>query len=193
MTLAPKREIQVEARIRRILEKFINQKFNNFTIMGVEEQYDVGDGRRADVAVLKNDGKPLLIIETKKKYEAGGYRVERLSKPTSEEVVGQAVAYAAILKVRGIYVPFVATANESQLALFMVPENIEQLVDWEAIKRREYGRVIRNFYDYKSKYQLRDRPHSFQKSFSRSCSRPTPVYMLKSIELRIRNKSNTGK
>jgi len=165
VTLAPKREIQVEARIRRILEKFINQKFNNITITGVEEQYDVGDGRKADIAVLKDDGKPLLIIETKKKYESGGYRVERLFMPTSEEVVGQAVAYAAILKGRGIYVPFVATANESQLALFMVPENIEQLVDWEAIKRREYGRVVRDFYDYKNKYQLLHRPHFFSEEF----------------------------
>ena len=165
MTFAPRREIQVEARIRRIFEKFVNQKFNNVTITGVEEQYDVGDGRKADIAVLKDDGKPLLIIETKKKYEAGGYRVERLFMPTSEEVVGQAVAYAAILKSRGIYVPFVATANESQLALFMVPENIEQLVNWEAIRRREYGRVVRNFYDYKNKYQLLHRPHFFSEEF----------------------------
>ena len=165
MTFAPRREIQVEARIRRIFEKFVNQKFNNVTITGVEEQYDVGDGRKADIAVLKDDGKPLLIIETKKKYEAGGYRVERLFMPTSEEVVGQAVAYAAILKGRGIYVPFVATANESQLVLFMVPENIEQLVNWEAIRRREYGRVVRNFYDYKNKYQLLHRPHFFSEEF----------------------------
>jgi len=165
MTLAPRREIQVEAKIRRIFEKFVNQKFNNVTITGVEEQYDVGDGREADIAVLKDDGKPLLIIETKKKYESGGYRVERLFMPTSEEVVGQAVAYAAILKSRGIYVPFVATANESQLALFMVPENIEQLVNWEAIRRREYGRVVRGFYDYKNKYQLQHRPHFFSEEF----------------------------
>jgi hypothetical protein len=165
MTLAPRREIQVEAKIRRIFEKFINQKFNNVTITGVEEQYDVGDGRKADIAVLKDDGKPLLIIETKKKYEARGYRVERLFMPTSEEVVGQAIAYAAILKSRGIYVPFVATANESQLALFMVPENIEQLVNWEAIRRREYGRVVRDFYDYKIRYQLLHRPHFFSEEF----------------------------
>ena len=165
MTFAPRREIQVEAKIRKLLEMFVNQKFSDITIMGVEEQYDVGDGRKADIAVLKDDGKPLLIIETKKKYETGGYRVERLFMPTSEEVVGQAVAYAAILKSRGIYVPFVATANESQLALFMVPENIEQLVNWEAIKRKDYGRVVRNFYDYKNKYQLLHRPHLFSEDF----------------------------
>jgi type I restriction-modification system DNA methylase subunit len=165
VTLAPRREIQVEAKIRKLLEMFFNQKFSDITIMGVEEQYDVGDGRKADIAVLKDDGKPLLIIETKKKYEAGGYRIERLFMPTSEEVVGQAVAYAAILKSRGIYVPFVATANESQLALFMVPENIEQLVNWEAIKRKDYGRVVRNFYDYKNKYQLLHRPHFFSEDF----------------------------
>jgi methylase of polypeptide subunit release factors len=165
LTLAPGREFQVEAKIRRILEKFVDQKFNNVTITGIEEQYDVGDGRKADIAVLKDDGKPLLIIETKKKYEAKDYRAERLFMPTSEEVVGQAVAYVAILKSRGIYVPFVATANESQLALFMVPENIEQLVNWEAIRRRQYGRVVKDFYDYKKKYQLQHRPHFFSEEF----------------------------
>lgn len=165
MAFAPRREIQVEARIRRVLERFVNQRFNNITIMSVEEQYDVGDGRRADIAVLKDDGKPLLIIETKKKYEIRGYRVERLFIPTSGEVVGQAVAYAVLLKSRGIYVPFVATANESQLALFIVPESIEQLVNWEAIKRREYGGVIKDFYDYKDRYQLLHRPHLFSEEF----------------------------
>jgi hypothetical protein len=46
VTLAPRREIQVEAKIRKLLEKFVNQKFSDITIMGVEEQYDVGDGRK---------------------------------------------------------------------------------------------------------------------------------------------------
>jgi len=157
-------EFDVEERIARVLERFVNQRFNDVTITAVERQYDV-DGRRADIAVLKDDGLPILLIETKKKYERGGWRVERRFVPTSEDVVGQAVAYAAILKRRGIYVPFVATANESQLALFTIPEEIEQLVDWRAIEERDYGKVLKNFYEFRHKYLVFHRPHEFSEEF----------------------------
>jgi len=157
-------EVDVEDRIKEVLERFVSQRFNDVTITAVERQYDV-DGRRADIAVLKDDGLPILLIETKKKYERGGWRVERRFIPTSEDVVGQAVAYAAILKRRSIYVPFVATANESQLTLFIVPENIEQLVDWRAIEQRDYGRVLRNFYEFRHDNLVFHRPHRFSEDF----------------------------
>jgi hypothetical protein len=159
-------EVDVEDRIKEVLERFAGQRFNDATIIAVERQYNV-DGRRADIAVLKDDGLPILLIETKKKYERGGWRVERRFIPTSEDVVGQAVAYAAILKRRGIHVSFVAAANESQLALFTVPENIEQLVDWSAIEERDYGRVLRNFYEFRHKYLVFHRPHRFSEEFFR--------------------------
>jgi len=41
------------------------------------------------MVVLKEDGKPLLLVEIKKKYEARGYRVERGFIVTSEDVLGQ--------------------------------------------------------------------------------------------------------
>jgi type I restriction-modification system DNA methylase subunit len=158
-------EINVEDRIKEILERFKNQKFNGVTIINIERQYLVGDGRRADIAVIKDDGKPIIIIETKKKYEVKGYSTERRFIPTSEEVVGQAVAYAAILKRKEIYVPFVATANDSQLALFMISENVEEIVDQEAIKEREYGRVIKRFYEFRQKNLIFHRPHNFSEEF----------------------------
>ena len=117
----PRREIDIEEKIRDVLCKFVNQKFNGITIADVVRQYDI-ENRRADIAVLKDDGKPILIIETKKKYERKGYRSEVSFIPTSEHVVGQVVAYAALLKVyKGMYAPFVATANDTQLVLFTVP------------------------------------------------------------------------
>jgi type I restriction-modification system DNA methylase subunit len=158
-------EINVEDRIKEILERFKNQKFNGVTIIDIERQYPIGDGRRADIAVIKDDGKPIIIIETKKKYEAKGYSTERRFIPTSEKVVGQAVAYAAILKNKGIYVPFVATANDSQLVLFMIPENIEEIVDHEAIKERGYGRVIKRFYEFRQKNLIFHRTHNFSEEF----------------------------
>jgi type I restriction-modification system DNA methylase subunit len=152
-------EIDVESKIAGVLERFVGQKFNGVTITLVKRQYEV-DGRWADIAVLKDDGKPLLIIETKKKKERGGsWSVERHFIITSEDVVGQAASYAALLKRRGVYVPFIATANDRQLALFSVPENIEGLVNWDAIERRDYGRVVKDFYKFKKENLILHKPH----------------------------------
>ncbi|MFP3320915.1 MAG: N-6 DNA methylase, partial [Acidilobus sp.] len=152
-------EPDVQSKIKSVLERFVDQKFNGVTITRVQPEYEV-EGRRADIAVLKDDDKPLLIIETKKKKERGGsWSVERRFIPTSEDVVGQAASYAALLKRIGVYVPFIATANDTQLALFKVPENIDDLVDWEAIDRREYGRVIKDFYEFKKENLILHRPH----------------------------------
>lgn len=152
-------EADLEDKIKSILERFSGQKFNDITIAGVRRQYDV-DGRKADIALLKDDNKPLLIIETKKKYKGmKGWKIERRFIPTSEEVVGQAVSYVALLKRSGVYVPFVATANDRQLALFMVPENVEEIVDWDAISRRDYGNVIKDFYNFKNNNLILHKPH----------------------------------
>jgi hypothetical protein len=156
---APRSEYDVEDKIKSVLERFVGQKFNGVTITRVQPEYEV-EGRRADIAVLKDDGNPLLIIETKKKKERGGsWSVERRFIPTSEDVVGQAASYAALLKRTGVYVPFIATANDRQLALFKVPENIESLVNWNAISKRDYGRVIKDFYEFKKENLILHKPH----------------------------------
>jgi type I restriction-modification system DNA methylase subunit len=155
---APRSEFDVEGKVASVLERFVGQKFNGVTITLVKRQYEV-EGRRADIAVLKDDGKPLLIIETKKKERGGSWSVERHFILTTEDVVGQAASYAALLKRIGVYVPFIATANDRQLALFRVPENIEDLVDWDAIDERDYGRVVKDFYKFKKENLILHRPH----------------------------------
>jgi type I restriction-modification system DNA methylase subunit len=156
---APRSEFDVESKIASVLERFVGQKFNGVTITLVKRQYEV-EGRRVDIAILKDDEKPLLIIETKKKNERGGsWSVERYFIPTSEDVVGQAASYASLLKRIGVYVPFIATANDRQLALFRVPENIEDLVDWDAIDRRDYGRVVKDFYKFRKENLILHKPH----------------------------------
>jgi type I restriction-modification system DNA methylase subunit len=146
-------------RIRDVLKRFENQKFNGVTIKHVETEYRI-DRRSIDVIVFKDDGNPLMIIETKKKRESEhGLRIERISDPSSPSVVGQAVAYVAIFKRNGVYVPFVATVNEERIALLIVPENIEKLVDWNAIDKRVYDKVIKNYYDFYEKYRLRFERH----------------------------------
>ena len=167
MALAPRKEVDVQGRIRDILREFVGQKFNDVTIVGVEPEYEV-DRRSADLAILKDDNKPILLIETKKiKRDARGFSVERRFIVTSEDVVGQVVSYAAILRSKGIYVPFVATANDKQLALFRVPENIEELVDWGAIEKREYDKVIKNFYEFRDQNIILHRTHNFSEEFFR--------------------------
>ncbi|MGC8988405.1 restriction endonuclease subunit M, partial [Infirmifilum sp.] len=142
--------MEVEEKISEILKRFTNQKFHGVTITGIVRQFDRGlEGRRADIAVLKDDGNPLLLIETKKKYEGtGSHKDERRFHVTSEEVLGQVFAYAAILKRNGVYVPFVATANDRQFALFMVPENVDSVANWKAIEERNYGWVLGTDYIY---------------------------------------------
>jgi type I restriction-modification system DNA methylase subunit len=162
-------EVDVKDRIAEVLGRFVNQKFNGITITTVKKEYEV-DGRRADIAVLKDDGLPILLIETKKKYyerRGRGFsvRVETRFIPTSEEVVGQAVAYAALLKRKGVHMPFVATANESQLALFVVPEDIDRLVNWDAIRERDYGRVVGGFYEFRHYNLVFHKSHRFSEEF----------------------------
>jgi type I restriction-modification system DNA methylase subunit len=154
-------EIDVEERISDILKKFINQKFNGITIVGVKRQYDV-ERRHADIAVLKDDNKPILLIETKKKDRSS---IKTRFMPTSEGVVGQPTAYTALLKRKDMHVPFIATANESQLALFTVPDNIDQLVDWNAINKREYDKVIKDFYKFRDNNLVFHRLHKFRDEF----------------------------
>jgi len=159
-------ETQVEDRIRDILLRFLNQRFNGIAIAGVERQYDVGDGRRADIVVLKDDGNPILIIETKRKVERpGSFRVERRFMVTSPEVVGQAMAYAALLYRRGVHVPFIAAANDRQIAVFLVPKDLDRYVNWDAVKERAYGRVIRDFYGYKHGHALLHEAHKFSEQY----------------------------
>jgi len=160
MVCVPRKEEDVKGCIKDAFEKFIGHNFNYVTIVKVESEYEV-DGRAADLAVLKDDKKPILLIETKKiKRGDRGFSVERRFIVTSEDVVGQVIAYAAILKSRGIYVPFVATANDRQLALFVVPENIDELVNWDAIRERRYDKVIRNFYEFRNQNLILHKPHN---------------------------------
>lgn len=166
MSFSIRREIDVEEKIYDILRKFVGKKFNDIPITEIKRQYDVGHGRRADIAVIAG-GTPLLLIETKKKYAYK--RPEKSFLVTSEEVLGQVFAYAAILKKRGIYVPFVATANDRQIAIFLVPEDIDKHVDWEAIEERKYGDVLRREYIYdvlfSDEYRLFHKPIRFREDF----------------------------
>lgn len=119
------REAEVEGKLHHYIFSVLEKR--GFTIESVKfdepkTQYPV-DGKRADIAVILAEGKkPLLIIETKKKYdEAGHYKVIRNIMPTSRVVIDQALWYA-------IYsgASYFATTNGRVFALFRRPEKGEK-------------------------------------------------------------------
>ncbi len=114
-------EAEVESRLHHYIFSVLEKR--GFTVDGVrfdepKTQFPV-NGRRADLAVILAEGKkPLLIIETKRKYdEKGYYRAVRNIMPTSRVVIDQALWYA-------IYsgAPYFATTNGRVFALFRRPE-----------------------------------------------------------------------
>ncbi|MEM3745140.1 MAG: type I restriction enzyme HsdR N-terminal domain-containing protein [Candidatus Bathyarchaeia archaeon] len=113
-------EAEVESKLYHYILSVLEKR--GFIIDGVrfdepKTQFPV-NGRRADLAVLLAGGKPLLVIETKRKYEERGYyRVVRNIMPTSRAVIDQALWYA-------IYsgAPYFATTNGRVFALFRRPE-----------------------------------------------------------------------
>ncbi|MEM4656444.1 MAG: N-6 DNA methylase [Acidilobaceae archaeon] len=167
-------EYDVQQRILTLLENFAKKrlKFNDVSIAHVVMNYEieyVGHNRYPDIAVLVEGEKPLLLIETKKKYEREvTHRAERRFHVISEEVLGQVFSYAAILKAKNIYVPFVATANDKQIAVFRVPEDIDKHVNWKAIRERNYDRVLEVRYIYdtlRPNYMLMHKPIRFNEEF----------------------------
>ncbi|MEM3697881.1 MAG: N-6 DNA methylase [Candidatus Bathyarchaeia archaeon] len=114
-------EAEVESKLHHYIFSVLEKR--GFTVDGVrfdepKTQFPV-NGRRADLAVILAEGKkPLLIIETKRKYEEKGYyRAVRNIMPTSRVVIDQALWYA-------IYsgAPYFATTNGRVFALFRRPE-----------------------------------------------------------------------
>jgi len=118
------REARVESELYRLLENVLDKR--GHTIEGVrfedvETQYRI-DNKRADLALVLTDKKPLLVIETKRKFEMKGYyREERKIDPTSRIVIDQALWYAVHCGS-----PFFATTNGKAFALFTVPERGER-------------------------------------------------------------------
>ncbi|MDI6847914.1 MAG: N-6 DNA methylase [Candidatus Bathyarchaeia archaeon] len=115
------REAEVESKLHHYIFGVLEKR--GFTIDGVrfdepKTQYPVS-GRRADVAVVLAEGKkPLLIIETKRKYEERGYfKATRKIMPTSRVVIDQALWYAMYSGA-----PYFATTNGRVFALFRRPE-----------------------------------------------------------------------
>jgi hypothetical protein len=134
-----KREKEFQVRIYDILRSLIHDKkfrFHGVSFSDVKAFLGI-DGREADLAILGPGPNDIfLIIETKRK-EA---RLPALV--IDKAYIGQALSYAALAKRGGYNVYFIGVSNPDAIAIYRVPEDVEKIVNWDAIERRKYDEVI---------------------------------------------------
>jgi len=154
------REVDVQDKLFIIIHSFIDK----FKVSGIEltvkREYPIGN-KRADIAVLiKDNGIPILIIETKRKYvERGTYKTNPKITPISEAVIGQVLCYAALVKqTRGLdKTPFFATANSDIIFVFSPIEDPSEFIDMDACRDGRYEDVIKpgKYKELLDKYRFR--------------------------------------
>ncbi|MFP3144912.1 MAG: N-6 DNA methylase, partial [Caldisphaera sp.] len=154
------REVDVQDKLFIIIHSFIDK----FKVSGIEltvkREYPIGN-KRADIAVLiKDNGIPILIIETKRKYvERGTYKINPKITPISEAVIGQVLCYAALVKqALGLdKTPFFATANSDIIFVFSPIEDPGAFIDMDACRDGRYEDVIKpgKYKELLDKYRFR--------------------------------------
>jgi type I restriction-modification system DNA methylase subunit len=154
------REVDVQDKLFIIIHNFIDK----FKVSGIEltvkREYPIGN-KRADIAVLiKDNGIPILIIETKRKYvERGTYKTNPRITPISEAVIGQVLCYAALVKqTLGLdKTPFFATANSDIIFVFSPIEDPSEFIDMDACRDGRYEDVIKpgKYKELLDKYRFR--------------------------------------
>ncbi|RLG01980.1 MAG: hypothetical protein DRN49_00165 [Thaumarchaeota archaeon] len=106
-------------------------RFGEYEINEVSTSWEIR-GRRPDITVFVQN-QPFLIVECKRAIE---------HSPWDNFPIGQAYTYALLAKKDGYSVDFVATANQYYMAVFRVPENLEDYANWKGIRKREYNRAF---------------------------------------------------
>ncbi|MCS7384835.1 MAG: N-6 DNA methylase, partial [archaeon GB-1867-097] len=107
-------------------------RFGEYEINEVSTTWKI-QNREPDITVFVQN-QPFLIIECKRAID---------HSPWDDFPIGQAYTYALLAKKEGYSVDFVATANQYYMAIFRVPEDLENYVNWEAIRNRQYDRAFR--------------------------------------------------
>ena len=153
------REAAFQDRLRDLILGIIrNARFDGIEL-AIERDYPIGN-RRADLVLIdKASRRPVLIIETKRKYvEAGSFRTDTRLNPMSRAVIGQALCYAALA--RNAFnlpsTPLFATANPGGMVVFAPIERPEEFVDMDACREGRYDQALRpgKYSDLINKYRL---------------------------------------
>ncbi|MEM1808916.1 MAG: hypothetical protein QXL31_05970 [Thermosphaera sp.] len=131
--------------LKRAFEAIIGRfRFGGLEFSRVERDWSLVDAWQPDIVLfLKPDDKPFLVIETKRKIEEHG-RTRGLFEPLGKAAIGQAISYPAPYYHRyGVSIPFFSTANPMEIAVFRIPENVLDYVSMDAVRAREYEKVVR--------------------------------------------------
>jgi len=85
-------EREFQLRIRDLLKNAIEKyQFDGVKLASVTTEWVI-DNRRADIVVELSEGKPLFIMELKRKTESAT-RASTLSRATDRALIGQALSY----------------------------------------------------------------------------------------------------
>lgn len=117
-------------------------RFDGLEISKVERGHPI-DTREVDVTIFIKGNFPFLLIETKRKIEEK-QKTEEFFDPLGTAVVGQAISYTALYEEKGLKVPFFATSNPKSIAIFRTPERLQEYINYDAIKKRNYRYVIKH-------------------------------------------------
>lgn len=129
----PRREAKIQFEIARQFKNVIekHKEIGGLRFKDVDTEYPV-DGKKADIVIFE-DGRPFLVIETKKKIEEGGRTRSFYDfDPNSEKVIHQAFNYAGILGAS-----YFATTDGKELLIFRFKSpfyRLECLVYHESIE-----------------------------------------------------------
>jgi type I restriction-modification system DNA methylase subunit len=140
-----RRERPLQDELYRLIANIARGKRFAGLTLSVQTEFPI-DTRRADVAVLREpEGVPILIIETKRKVERGGYyKGEERFDPYGRAVLGQALSYAALIKEKYSLpaTPAFATANRDAIVLFSPVREPRKYLNWEAVEAGEYESAL---------------------------------------------------
>ncbi len=134
-----RREKEFQSKIYDILRSSIHgKKFNDVSFSNVKQFWEIVDKREADLVIFGPGHKDIfLIIETKRKE----HKLPALVIDKAH--IGQALSYAVLAKKNlGYNVYFIGVANPYAIAIYKVPDDVENIVNWDAIDTREYDNVI---------------------------------------------------
>jgi len=159
IVMASTREVAVQDRLYTIIQGFLDKYKVGGVELTVEREYPIYN-KRADIAVLVKNERPILIIETKRKYvERGTYRTDPKITPLSRAVIGQALCYATLVKesLRLDKTPFFATANIDGVFVFSPIEDPGAFIDVNACKDGRYEDAIKSgsYNEFLDKYRFR--------------------------------------
>ena len=140
------REIFFQDKLKKLLEDVSSKyRFDGLEIRHVERDYPV-DRKKVDIAVFLSGNRPFLFVETKRKVERVGWKARRFFSPLGSSVVGQAISYVAVYwDTYRVLVPFFATANPKNIAVFKSPrpQNLRNYVDLDKAYKGDYDRVLK--------------------------------------------------